>query len=862
MIGKRATSALAALAGVILLTLPMAPTAIAASDKPKNEYNITINYELGMHCTGFDFTYCCVLPPYNSTQSQVIKTATGPRKYPELLEADPKDPTIVVDGKRRFKLKYGFIDNTFSEGSKLMYWNVPYDVNGDGKYSKNENVANAYFTHLYVYKDLKGSNPKNTSKDSEKAFVGIQIPIPQDNGPAGAAAPSPMKDGHLHYSGDKGTIVYTKSPVLDNVPIVLTNPGIWDALGLPLTPFNDSAVTKNPLKLVESDIRPFQEAWVSMVDAKTGAPIIDAVSGKPVRFTGTNPIDIPNCSNCHANQTANGTKYNLYKQEKAFWKGLGASDWIANLKATSISILEIHDDHNGTDFLSKYDPGTRDITNRLGRDPVLCQKCHADNVIGVLSSATHRVGGKLTEITSVRSAQAALKKLGHNPGIVDGVAGKQTKRAILAFQKKHGIQQTGTLGPVTRTALSKALGKTGGKLAVIPPLSEALHLVHQAKQPLADAEGRTGACQGCHPAHRQSGTMEGYPISPEGKNNYAAKDNRDAYGGCYVGRDVHANPNKDRDGVETNEHLNAVGKWLQANVSQIGNGKGGKGLWCTNCHNQLSRELYQRDSLINAFKQTGKTIRNKSLAEIAKAIGVTMDELKNRYMDPKVVPDGKGGDDPAKSGILLTWSKKRLIPDIAVIALKGNGPLVHKDEDGDINVSILSANPAVDTKTLKLPEGATGALAVPYSAASHGKDYWLAAGAPHCADCHAAPYVEGQGGVAFPINQPGKYSLMRYSKGHAGLACQACHQSIHGLYPVVPVADTTTYAQPPQYNPDGSHGPFKCAACHMVNDVGVPLIADKDEYLWNGARIIRNYEAAVSWMHGTAPDLGGAVPAD
>ncbi|MCF6199748.1 MAG: peptidoglycan-binding protein [Hyphomicrobiaceae bacterium] len=844
----------------------MAPANLSANaadhDKPKNEYNITINYELGMHCTGFDFTYCCVLPPYNSVQSQVIKTATGPKRYPELLEADPKDPTVVVDGRRRFKLEYGFVDNTYSEGAKLSYWNVPYDVNGDGKYTKNENVANAYFTHLYVYKDLKGSNPKGTSKDSEKAFVGLQIPIPQDNGPAGAAVPSPIKNGHLHYTGEKGTIVFTKSPVLDNVPIMLTNPGIWDALGLPLTPFNDSTMTKNPLNLVESDIRPFQENFVKMVDAKTNAPIIDAVSGKPVHFVGTNPIDIPNCSNCHANQTANGTKYNLYKQERAFWKALGASDWIANLKATSISIMELHDDHNGTNFLAKYDPATRDVTNRLGRDPVLCQKCHADNVIGVLQSASYTSGGKPAKVKSIKGAQKALNKLGHSTGGADGIAGALTRRAVLAFQKKQGIAQTGRLGPITMAALSKSLGKTGGTQKTIPSLAEALHTVHQQKQPLADAEGRTGACQGCHPAHRQSGDMKGYPITLDGKNAYAKGDNRDAYGGCYVGRDVHANPNKDKDGVETSEHLNAIGEWLKTNVSQIGNGKGGKGLWCTNCHNQLSRELYQRDNLINAFQQTGKTIRNKSLDEIASALGVSLDMLKEKYMDPKVVPDGKGGDDPEKSGILLTWAKDRMVPDIAVIALKGNGPMVTKDADGDINVTILSANPAVDIKSLKLPKGATGALAVPYSAATHGKDYWLSAGSPHCADCHAAPYVEGQGGAAFPINQPGKYSLMRYSKGHAGLSCQSCHQSTHGLYPVVPIADTTTYAQAPQYNPDGSHGPFKCAACHVVNESGVPLIANKKDHKWNGANILYNYEAALSWMHGSAPDLGGAVPSE
>ena len=86
----------------------------AVAFKPKNDYNITINYELGMHCTGFDFTYCCVLPPYNSIQSQVVKTATGPRRFPELLEADSADPAVLVDGKKRFKLAYGHVDNNYS----------------------------------------------------------------------------------------------------------------------------------------------------------------------------------------------------------------------------------------------------------------------------------------------------------------------------------------------------------------------------------------------------------------------------------------------------------------------------------------------------------------------------------------------------------------------------------------------------------------------------------------------------------------------------------------------------------------------------------------------------------------------------
>jgi mono/diheme cytochrome c family protein len=356
--------------------------------------------------------------------------------------------------------------------------------------------------------------------------------------------------------------------------------------------------------------------------------------------------------------------------------------------------------------------------------------------------------------------------------------------------------------------------------------------------------------------------MEQYPITADGKNAYAKGDNRDASGGCYVGRDVHANPNKDRDGVGSPEHLNSIGKWMQTNVSKIGTKEGGKGLWCTNCHNQLTRELYQRDNLTNAFKQTGSTIRNKSLEEIAKAIGISTDDLKTKYLDPKVVLNDKGEDTPEASGILKVWAAKRLVPDIAVIALKDGGPMVSKDEDGDISVSILSANPAVDVKTLKLPAGATGATAVPYDAATHGRDYWLSPGAPHCADCHAAPFVEGQGGAAYPINQPGKYSLMRYSKGHAGLTCQACHESTHGLYPVTPSTDVTSYKQAAQYNPDGSHGPLKCASCHETNKAGVPLIAKKKEHVWGGKPILNDFELAVTWMHGNAKDLGGAVPKD
>jgi len=148
-----------------------------------------------------------------------------------------------------------------------------------------------------------------------------------------------------------------------------------------------------------------------------------------------------------------------------------------------------------------------------------------------------------------------------------------------------------------------------------------------------------------------------------------------------------------------------------------------------------------------------------------------------------------------------------------------------------------------------LADGDRCAVAVPFSAATDGRDHWLSAGEPHCADCHAAPYVEQSGNInAFPpFNYPKKASLMRYSRGHQDISCQGCHESIHGLYPVTPDIDTTSYAQAASMNTDGSHGPLKCGACHDANGAGVNKIAADLEY--QGVPIGQNFDAAVSWMH-------------
>jgi cytochrome c553 len=171
------------------------------------------------------------------------------------------------------------------------------------------------------------------------------------------------------------------------------------------------------------------------------------------------------------------------------------------------------------------------------------------------------------------------------------------------------------------------------------------------------------------------------------------------------------------------------------------------------------------------------------------------------------------------------------------------------DADNDFSVNILdfcTTGDCVTAAQTTLPN--TQAVPVPMSAATDGRDHWLAPGEPHCADCHAAPYVEQSGNInAYPpFNYPRKASLMRYSKGHQGITCQGCHESIHGLYPVTPTIDTTTYAQAANLNNDDSHGPIKCAACHDSNASGVNGAA---KISYNGVDIEHDFDAAVSWMH-------------
>jgi hypothetical protein len=710
---------------------------------PKDPYAIFINYELGMHCVGFDISYCCVIPPYNSIQAQAIRTAEQGR-LPRLLSPD--------DG---VKLSYSVRDNSYSEGNKMRYWQVSKDVYGTGRNdAPGDNMANYVWTHLFIYKDLEGTIPLGAT-EAQRLFVGKQIQVPIDSGPTGKS----ISGGDLTYAGSGGSNkVFTDSliPEVKNIQLTLTASYLWDALGLPMTAFNDSRRKGTIRTVSDLDFQPYQYSVVRLQN-KDGKPIL--ARGKPIEFFGTNPLDIPNCYVCHsaegkAAKLSRQEGLSLFDKEYAYWKKNypDISEFMARQSAATINVLELHDKHYGTRFLNDYRSDVS--TNRLGTvGAVYCSDCHGDNVSGNLQSPRPTA--------------------------------------------------------------------TGYKTVKAEALSVAVHGAHAKFIPMPDKAGRTQSCQACHPTHWQPEKMNNLPANPyvivdtEGNPRFSNADVRTAGGGCYLRRDAHTNPN-----VKPPFFLNEIGKWYLREVSMKDEtGKPVKemrGLYCSNCHNQLARELYNNDDLQNIATQEGTSLRNKSLAEVVRAVSNGDEKkFKQYYADPVVAAEGE--------------------PLYSYYGKHTGATLVRATKDSAGKLKLL-------------PWNAKEGDAVPYDGASAGQDWWLAAGEPHCADCHVAPFVESEGGPYFPIDQPNKYSLYRYSKAHGNIACQSCHESIHGLYPVRyegqdGTVDITSHQQALQFSPDGKYaGPVTCGACHRVNNKGVPVQLKSTGYY-------NDYWASVALLH-------------
>ncbi|HSB34197.1 MAG TPA: hypothetical protein VLG39_07055, partial [Nitrospirota bacterium] len=515
---------------------------------PKDPYAIFINYELGMHCVGFDISYCCVIPPYNSIQAQAIKTGVG-GELPRMLS--PKDGV---------SLSYSVRDNTYSEGNKMKYWSVPKDVNTNGRMDDpGDSLPNYVWTHLFIYKDLEGTLPANWSETS-RLRVGREIQVPIDAGPTGKS----VAGGSLTYAGQTGgNKVFTDSliPEVKNVGLTLTASYLWDALGLPLTAFNDSRRRGTLRTISDRDFQPYQYAVVRLL-GKDGAPV--TANGKPVEFFGTNPIDFPSCHLCHsvdgkAAKLSREEGLTRFDQEYAYWKKNypDISEFMARQSSAAINILELHDRHHGTALLAEYNPSA--TTNRLGAvGPSYCADCHGDNISGTLQSP--RPGASGYKTVKARTLTEAIH---------------MTHAASIPMPDKGGRTQN----------------------------CQVCHPSHWQQEAM------------------NSGDNPFRIVDNGGNPRFSNADVRTAGGGCYLRRDAHANPAVKPpfflNGIGK-WYLKEVSRKDEngKTIPEL------RGLYCTNCHSLLSQELYRHDDLTNAAEQEGRTLRNRPvkdvMAEIAK----------------------------------------------------------------------------------------------------------------------------------------------------------------------------------------------------------------------------------------------------
>ncbi len=73
---------------------------------------------------------------------------------------------------------------------------------------------------------------------------------------------------------------------------------------------------------------------------------------------------------------------------------------------------------------------------------------------------TSRTGATTSKV-DIRDVQKALKNAGYYSGKVDGIKGRNTKRAIKAFQRDHGLVSDGVAGQKTWDVLGKYLAGSG-----------------------------------------------------------------------------------------------------------------------------------------------------------------------------------------------------------------------------------------------------------------------------------------------------------------------------------------------------------------------------------------------------------------
>ncbi|WP_434050839.1 MAG: peptidoglycan-binding protein [Roseibium sp.] len=116
--------------------------------------------------------------------------------------------------------------------------------------------------------------------------------------------------------------------------------------------------------------------------------------------------------------------------------------------------------------------GGRKLPGLVRRRKEEAQLFSTGEYVGINGTAQHSVADQkpVDPDPILKDAQASLKRLGFDPGEIDGWMGRNTKAAVTAYQKTHPhLENDGIIGPATMAqlrrdglALKTAAGKGGG----------------------------------------------------------------------------------------------------------------------------------------------------------------------------------------------------------------------------------------------------------------------------------------------------------------------------------------------------------------------------------------------------------------
>lgn len=70
-----------------------------------------------------------------------------------------------------------------------------------------------------------------------------------------------------------------------------------------------------------------------------------------------------------------------------------------------------------------------------------------------------RRGNSLRAIHTTKAVQQVLATLGYSPGVVDGMAGRETRKAIRSFEKDRGLKPTGRISGLLVRELKRVTGE-------------------------------------------------------------------------------------------------------------------------------------------------------------------------------------------------------------------------------------------------------------------------------------------------------------------------------------------------------------------------------------------------------------------